>query len=164
MESSKQKGLLMPVMRIMQFCPQGVAIWRQLPSWMCLAIIVLLSPGCSTLPSGGFSASSPAEQKNASVRERAISRWQALIGDDIPGAYGFLSPATREVVSLEQYRANVARGTFRAAKIDGVECEAELCKVKVQLTYDRARMKGIVTPIEETWIIERGQFWYVYRG
>jgi hypothetical protein len=163
-ESSKQKGVLMPVMRIMQFCPQGVAIWRHLASWMCLAIIVLLSPGCSTVPFGGFSASSSVEQKNASVRERAISRWQALIGNDIPRAYEFLSPTTREVVSLDQYRAKVARGTFRAAKIDTVDCEAELCKVKIQLTYDRARMKGIQTPVEETWIIERGQFWYVFRG
>ena len=58
----------------------------------------------------------------------------------------------------------MARGTFRAAKIDTVSCEAELCKVKVQLTYDRARMKSIITPLEETWIIERGQFWYVYGG
>ena len=154
----------MPVMRFSQFCPKGVAIWRQLPSWIALGIIVLLSPGCSTLPIGGFSASSPVEQKNASVRERAISRWQALIGNDIPRAYEFLSPATREVVSLDQYRAKVARGTFRAAKIDTVDFEAELSKVKIQRTYDRARMKGIQTPVEETWIIEQGQFWYVYRG
>ena len=154
----------MPVMRFSQFCPKGVAIWRQLPSWIALGIIVLLSPGCSTLPSGGFSASSPVEQKNASVRERAISRWQALIGNDIPRAYAFLSPATREVVSLEQYSAKVARGSFRAAQINSVECQAELCKVEVRLTYDRARMKGIETPIEETWIIEQGQFWYFYRG
>jgi hypothetical protein len=151
-------------MHIKQFCPQGVAIWRQLPSWFALAIVVLLSPGCSTVPLGGFSASSPAEQKIASVRERAIARWQALIGNDIPGAYGFLTPTTREVVSLDQYRAKVARGTFRAAQIEGVECEAELCKAKVRLTYDRARMKGIQTPLEETWTIEQGQFWYVYRN
>jgi hypothetical protein len=127
-------------------------------------MIVLLSPGCSTLPFGLFSASSPVEQKSASVHERADLRWQALIRDDIPGAYGYLSPATREVLSMDQYRKKLARGTFRAAKVDSVECEAELCKVRVRLTYDRPTMKGIQTPIEETWIIERGQFWYVYGG
>ena len=164
MESSEQKGVLMQVIRFKQFCPQGVAIWRQLPTWIGLVIVVLLGPGCSTVPLGGFSASSPAEQKSASVRERAISRWQALIGNDIPRAYSFLTPTTREVMSLDQYRVNVARGTFRVAQINSVTCEAELCKVKLRLTYDRARMKGIETPIEETWIIEQGQFWYVYRG
>jgi len=34
--------------------------------------------------------------------------------------------------------------------MDAVECEAELCKVKIKLTFDRVRMKGIVTPLEET--------------
>jgi len=48
--------------------------------------------------------------------------------------------------------------------VDAVECEGELCKVKIKLTFDRARMKGIVTPLDETWIIEQGQFWFVYRG
>ena len=162
-ESSKETGVLMRVLRFRQICTRGVAIWRQLATWLSLAIIVLLSHGCSTLPSGGFSASSPVEQKNASVRERAISRWQALIGNDIPAAYAFLSPTTREVVSLEQYRARVARASFRAAKINGVECQAEFCKVKIEITYDRARMKGIVTPAEENWILEQRQFWYVYR-
>src|SRR5216683_8239648 len=98
----------MPVMRFKQFCPKGVAIWRQLPGRFWFAIIVLLSPGCSSLPFGLFSASSPVEQKNASVPERAESRWQALIRDDIERAYGYLSPATREVVSLDQYKRKVA--------------------------------------------------------
>ncbi len=98
------------------------------------------------------------------MRERAEARWQALIKDDIAAAYSYLSPTTRDVVSLDQYRGKLARGTFRDIKIDAVECEGELCKVRVRLTYDRPRLKGIVTPLEESWIIERGQFWYVLRG
>jgi len=111
-----------------------------------------------------FSADSSNEQKSAAVRQRALARWQALIKDDIATAYGYLSPATRDVVSLDQYKGKVARGTFRDIKIDSVDCEAELCKVDVRLTYDRPRMKGMVTPLKETWIIERGQFWYVLGG
>ena len=116
------------------------------------------------MPSSGISVDSSREQKSAAVRERAEARWQALISDDIATAYGYLSPTTREVVSLDQYKAKVARGTFREVRIDDVKCEAELCKVSVRHTFDRPRMKGMVTPLEETWIIERGQFWYVYRG
>src|SRR5882757_7680346 len=154
----------MPLHRVNRFCPKSVAIWRQWRNWIPSAIVVLVAWGCGTLPFGGFSVDSPKGQKSAAVRERAEARWQALIRDDIPAAYGYLSPATRAVVSLDQYRARTARRSFGDAKMDAVECEAELCKVKIKLTFDRVRMKGIVTPLEETWIIERGQFWFVYRG
>ena len=154
----------MPLHRPNRFCSKSVAIWRQWRIWICSAIVALAAGACTTLPFGAFSADSPNEQKSAAVRERAEARWQALIRDDIPAAYGYLSPTTREVVSLDQYKAKVARGTFREVRIDDVKCEAELCKVSVWLTFDRPRMKGMVTPLEETWIIERGQFWYVYRG
>jgi hypothetical protein len=161
--TGKQKGVLVPLPRGNRFCPKSVAIWRQWRNWICSAMVALAAWGCTTLPFGTFSAESPNEQKSAAVRERAEARWQALIRDDIPAAYGYLSPTTRDVVSLDQYRAKVARRTFRDAKVEAVECEAELCKVKIKLTFDRPRMKGMVTPLEEGWIIERGQFWYVYR-
>ena len=154
----------MPLRSLNRFCPQSVAIWRQWRKWISGAIVALAAAGCATAPFGVFTADSPAEQKSAVVRERAQARWQALIKDDIETAYGYLSPTTRDVVSLEQYKKKVARGTFRDAKIESVACEAELCKVKLTLTYDHARLKVMVTPLEETWIIERGQFWYVLRG
>jgi hypothetical protein len=44
-----------------------------------------------------------------------------------------------------------------------IACEAELCKVQMLVTYDAKRMKGIETPVDETWIIENGSAWYVYR-
>jgi hypothetical protein len=161
--TGKQKGVLMPLHRLNRFCPKSVAIWRQWRIWICSAIVALAAGGCTTAHWGGFTADSPNEQKSAAVRERAEARWQALTKDDIATAYDYLSPTTREVVSLEQYRAKVARRRFREAKVEGVECEAELCKVKIRLTFDHPRMKGLVVPLEETWIIERGQFWYVYR-
>jgi len=162
--TGEQKGVLMPLEGPNRFCPKSVAIWRQWRTWVCNAIVALAACGCATAPFGGFSADSPNEQKSAAVRERAEARWQALIKDDIDKAYSYLSPTTRDVVSLDQYKGKVARGTFRDVKIDAVECEAELCKVTLRLTYDRRAMKGMVTPLEETWIIERGQFWYVLRG
>jgi hypothetical protein len=162
--TGQQKGVLMPLHRLNRFCPESVAIWRQCGGWICSAIVGLAACGCATAPFGGFSAASSNEQKSVAVRERAEARWQALIKDDIATAYSYLSPTTRDVVSLDQYKGKIARGTFRGIKIDSVDCEAELCKVNVHLTYDRPRLKGMVTPIQETWIIERGQFWYVLRG
>jgi hypothetical protein len=153
----------MLVLALEQISSQTVAIRRQIRLGFVLGIVAILSQACSNMPFGTLSASTSPEQKAASVRERAESRWQALIRDDIPVAYGYLSPATRDVVTVDQYKAKTARGTFRAVKVDSVQCEAELCKVKVYVTYDRARMKGVVTPLDEVWILERGQFWYVYR-
>jgi len=51
-------------------------------------------------------------------------------------------------------------------KIDKVECAAEVCNVKLTLTYDYppAKTTGVVTPLDENWIIDRGQAWFVFRG
>jgi len=154
----------MVVLTLPQINRQTVAIWRQIRAGLTLAIVAMLSQACSNMPFGGFSATTPAEKKAASVKERAQLRWDALIKDDIPAAYAYLSPASRDVLTVEQYKAKTPRGTFKAASVDSVECEAELCKVKLRLTYDHARMKGVVTPLNEIWILERGQFWYVYRS
>ena len=50
--------------------------------------------------------------------------------------------------------------------IDKVECVAEVCNVKLTLTYDYppAKVKGVVTPLDESWIIDQGQAWFVFRG
>jgi hypothetical protein len=31
------------------------------------------------------------------------------------------------------------------------------------LTFDHRVMQGVVTPMEETWVFEGGQAWFVYR-
>lgn len=92
------------------------------------------------------------------------ARWTALIKGDLDGAYALLSPASRETTSLETFKKNTRKGGFREARVDTVECGAELCTVKLWVTYDHRLMKGVQTPIEETWIFDKGQPWLVYRG
>jgi hypothetical protein len=48
--------------------------------------------------------------------------------------------------------------------VESATCEAEVCKVRVMLTYDHRLMKGITTPVEESWVLDGGRFWFVYRG
>lgn len=86
-----------------------------------------------------------------------------LLKGDVKGAYGYLSPASRTVTSQERYEARTKTGSFREVKIDKVSCDAEVCKVKLFLTYDHRVMRGVVAPLEETWVFENGQAWFVYR-
>jgi hypothetical protein len=119
---------------------------------------------------GGVTKDSPPEVKAAAVRERSQARWQALIKGDLDAAYAYMSPASRAVTSIEAYRRQVRPGLWREVRIDSVECEAELCNVKLQLTYDIPRgpmspkaVTGIDTPVSERWVIENGSAWFVYR-
>jgi hypothetical protein len=97
------------------------------------------------------------------VAERAQARWQVLIKGDVEGAYQFLSAGSKAVTSLDLYKAKIRPGMWREAKVEKVECEAEICRVLMQITYDTRRMRGIQTPLDESWIIENGSAWYIYR-
>jgi hypothetical protein len=109
------------------------------------------------------SVGSSPEQKQKVVAERAQARWDVLIKGDVTSAYQFLSSGSKASTSLDLYKDKTKPGMWRGAKVDKVECEAEVCKVKMLITYDAKRMRGIETPVDETWIIESGSAWYVYR-
>jgi hypothetical protein len=133
----------------------------------CLAagLVAVAVGGCAAL-GGGLTKDTPAAAKEAAVAERANARWQALIKRDYEGAYQYLSPASRETTSVSQFQTKIAAIQYRAVTVDKVECAAEVCKVKLSLTYDYppAKAKGVVTLIDESWIIDQGQAWFAYRG
>ena len=134
--------------------------------------VLAIVAGCAGF--GALTKETPAEVKEAAVQERSSARWASLIKGDKDTAYGYLSPASRELISLDQYRGRVNTGHFRAARIDKVDCEPESCKVDVYLTYDFAptpaaaakgagATKGVTTYLQETWVLDKGQVWYVWR-
>jgi len=118
--------------------------------------------GCSSL--GGISKDSPVEAKKERAGQRAQARWDALIRGDLNAAYEFLSPGTRAVTSQAVYKGKIKPGMWRSAKVQSVECEADVCSVKLLVDYDVRRIKGIETPLTEKWIIESGNAWYVDRN
>jgi len=129
-------------------------------SWMVLGVGLA---ACASL-----SVNSPPEAKQKIVAERAQARWELLIKGDMDGAYQYLSEGSKAATPLGLYKAKIKPGLWHAAKVDKVDCEAEVCKVQMLITYDfrAARggvMKGIETPVPETWIIEKGTVGYVYR-
>jgi len=120
--------------------------------------------GCASPPPKEVAAPAPAtaEAKQALVAKRAASRWDAMIKDDLDTAYTFMSPGSRDATPLDKYKANSRRGAFREGRIDSVVCDGDACQVRVYVTYDHPKMKGITTPVVESWRIDGGQAWYVY--
>ena len=134
-------------------------------AWQAAAVVAAMLgvAGCATGPFGGVSKDSPQEVKVAAVTKRAQERWDLLLKGDVKAAYAYLSPASRAVVSPERYQSRVNPANFRAIKLDTVSCEAESCRLRFWLTFDHRLMRGVQTPLEETWIFEDGLAWYVYR-
>jgi hypothetical protein len=120
--------------------------------------------GCATAPPDGAPGPGATEAARvATVTKRAEDRWALLLKGDVKAAYAYLSPASRQIVSQERFEARTKTGNVREVKLDAATCEAETCRVRFFLTYDHRVMQGVVTPIEETWVFEGGQAWYVYR-
>jgi hypothetical protein len=130
-----------------------------------IAVAAILVAGCAVV-GGVLDKDSPAALKEEAVAERAKARWQLLIKRDYEGAYAYFSPTSRATTSLSKFEAGIRAVEYRAVTIDKVECVAEACKVTLKLTYDYppAKVTGVVTPLDESWIIDRGQAWFVFRG
>lgn len=128
-----------------------------------MAVVALGVSACATGPLGGVSKDTPPDEKVAAVTKRAQERWDALFKGDLKAAYAYLSPASRAVLPLERYQTRTNPANYRSVKLEKASCEAETCQLRFWLTFDHRVMKGVETPLEETWVIENGQAWYVYR-
>ena len=127
-------------------------------AWLVAAVAIGVGAGCASVGPG-----SSAEQKQKVVAERAQARWDLLLKGDVGSAYQFLSAGSKAATSVELYKAKIKVGMWRQVKVGKVDCEGEICKVVMNVTYDYKQTKGLETPVDETWIIENGSAWYVYR-
>lgn len=120
------------------------------------------TPGGGESPATASAVPTTVEAKQALVRQRATARWDLLIKGDFDAAYQYMSPGSRQTTSVESYKLNIRHNAFRAIDMESVTCDGDACTVKLKLTYDHPRMKGIVTPVVESWIVDGSQAWYVY--
>lgn len=103
------------------------------------------------------------------VRERAQARWNALLKRDFERAYGYISPGGRAVVPLATYRGRIGTAVaWKSAEVSSVTCETlEKCTVQVKVTYLPAMRRAAIGTIEryldETWVVDAGQWWFVYK-
>ncbi|CAH1903901.1 conserved hypothetical protein [Candidatus Nitrotoga sp. HW29] len=117
--------------------------------------------GCAG--SGGGLAQSVQVEPQKMVADLATARWGALIKGDFAKAYNYLSPGTREVMSLDVYKAKFRGGNWKAANVDSVSCEQDQCKVLMAIEYGYRDIKSLETRLDEKWMRQDGKWWYVPR-
>jgi hypothetical protein len=99
------------------------------------------------------------------VTQRATERWQALVKGQILKAYEYNTPGYKALVTPEGFigRTGIA-GRWLGAEVVRVECaQPTSCKVVIRLDY-QALFSGrttdkLSTHIDETWLLEDGQWW-----
>ena len=107
----------------------------------------------------------------ADVEKRAVERWNFLIAHQAEKAYDYLSPGTREMQTRETYAAamNTRPIKWIAAKFNHKECDADRCKVYIDVSYSLT-MPGagaIGKPIEststqtETWVRVKDDWYFL---
>jgi hypothetical protein len=140
-----------------RFSAKFVARWRQLTA---VAVVGVTLAACAGF--GGVNKDSPDPEKQAAASARSMERWQAIIAGDVPKAYGYMSTGSKARLSIEDFRRKARLTGFKQATVESVVCEPELCKVTVRTTLDHRLMKDLALPVTETWVLEKGEYWYVW--
>src|SRR3982750_3672670 len=153
-----------PIQKQRDFDGLSVAVWRQTRLSTAVLLAVLTLASCAVSPIGdGSGPAVGSKAREEAVAGRVSARWDAVIKGEWGKAYEYLSPASRASLTVEQYQRVARSIAYRAAKINGIECDAERCRVQLSVTYDHRLMKGVTSPLEETWVFDQGKPWYVYR-
>lgn len=132
-----------------------LTVWADM-KFSFFALLVTFLAGCATTLSGGSST----------LEQRVEERWALLLQGKLADAYTYISPASRELITLEKYLGSVKSGMWRSAKISKVSCESEtLCTVEVDISYTFKPKGGKVYEgfrvIPETWRRDAGVWWNV---
>jgi hypothetical protein len=149
---------------ILDFWPKRVAKWRQSGLRFLVLLASFAMTSCAVSPVGdGAGAAIAPEAKRELVTKRVNARWDAMIRGDLDAVYALLSPTSKATTTLEQFKRVTRKEGFREAKIEQIDCDVEVCKVMLKVTYDHPLVKGIPAPMVETWVFDKGEAWYVFR-
>jgi len=125
--------------------------------WVSLCLTLALT-ACAGLAPG-----KPEDQ----VRQRAAERWQALVKGEFIRAYGYNTPAFRGVVTADGFRNRFGGAvTWLGAQVVSVNCEeaARKCVAAIKLEFKPAlsvkKTEPMVNFLDETWLLEEGQWWF----
>ena len=130
----------------------------RLVKWFGALLLVFGLAGCAGT---GGKAKESVDAPQDIVAKKALSRWDLLLKSDLDAAYGFLSPGTRSVMSLELYKAKIRPGRWKKIDFDSIVCKQDRCDVVLILEYSYRDMKSIKTRLNEIWLQEDGDWWFV---
>ncbi len=126
-----------------------------------LSVVLLSVAGCTTTTVGNEQSKASVGDDKTIVAKRAEARWKALIESDVGQAYEFLSPGSKKIMSRKEYLGLIKPGMWREVRTAEVTCAEELCKASLWIKYDIQKVKNIEMKVEESWIKEEGNWWYV---
>jgi len=115
-----------------------------------------------------LSACAATGKKTETIEERVNGRWAALLGNDIEGAYKYLTPGYRTSVSLQQYQRTLEnrRVKWTSAKYVKSNCDESTCAVQVNVGFTvSGALPGVKSMsssqyTDETWVLVDGK-WYM---
>ena len=104
------------------------------------------------------------------VSARAAERWQELMQLDFEGAYAYLAPSVKTVLSADGFKRRYSldprqtKAPWTKAEVRSIVCtDNESCNVQVYVESvpNIPQFKGMVTSatIDERWIQQDGQWW-----
>ena len=102
------------------------------------------------------------------VRQRAKARWDALVAGEKEKAYQFLSPSYRALRDFNYYQRTISGGLaqWKSADVIGVQCKPDACTARIRIEF-QILMKGygnaLNTHYDESWILEKGDWWFYER-
>ena len=125
-------------------------------------LVVVLVSACST-PVGIIDSSSNVAAVDKLVMQRAQQRWDAILAGELNQAYALISPSGRAKLQAQDYRLRVNTSHFRKAKVQEASCQVDSCDVKISLDYVIGGL-SLNQTLSEIWILDEGNWWFVYRG
>lgn len=127
-------------------------------------LLVTLLVGCAATSPNNSEKTSVPQTPEEKVASRAQARWDALRAGEYDKAYAYITPSMRTTLPLEVFRSRISGGSWIDVKVTKAVCEPEVCDVAVKIEYyvlPNLRDAQIVT---EKWILDDGNWWFVYRG
>jgi len=130
----------------------GLAVGFKRLGAACATVLAVLG-GCATV-AGGKSGKDV-------VAEKAQQRWDLLVKNDFAGAYRYLSPAGKQLVTEQAYAGGFRRNFWTGAKVTDAQCpQADACEVEVTIEYRQMGL-GMKTPLLEKWVRDKSDWWFV---
>lgn len=128
------------------------------------AILLNLLAACATNGARNIESVADGQTPEAMVFSRAQARWDALRAGEYGKAYSFISPSTRVTLPLETFRGRISGASWLDVKVTKVMCEPEVCDVSVKIEYYVLPNLRDTQIVSEKWILDGGNWWFVYRG